>query len=195
MADAVWLLIRGVHPTLWAYRIRRRPQSVGRSPRCDIQVVHDTVSRQHAQVWISSDEIFIRDLKSRNGTFIGGSRVNQSRLAAGDSIQLGEVTLDLVQGSRDELRPSDAADSTTIYYKPMTGIAVEADVTVLSDGQRQVLHLLLQGLSEKQAAARLCISPHTVHAHAKRIYKELGVKSRAELFAKFLSGATRIVLD
>ncbi len=53
--------------------------------------------------------------------------------------------------------------------------------------QRQVLGELLNGLAEKQIAARLGISHHTVHAHVKSIYQRLNVSSRAELLVRCLN--------
>ena len=64
---------------------------------------------------------------------------------------------------------------------------LDAHLGSLSDGQRQVLRLLVQGASEKEAAAALCLSYHTIHTHVKQIYRLLGVSSRAELMAQFLS--------
>ncbi len=53
----------------------------------------------------------------------------------------------------------------------------------LSPRIREVLALLMEGLSEKQVAGRLGISPHTVHDHVKRLHKHFGVSSRGELLA------------
>lgn len=47
----------------------------------------------------------------------------------------------------------------------------------------EVEGLLLQGLSEKEVGTRLGLSPHTVHVHVKRLYRERGVESRPELMA------------
>jgi DNA-binding CsgD family transcriptional regulator len=49
---------------------------------------------------------------------------------------------------------------------------------------RQVLLCLLEGDSEKQAAARLNIRPATAHEYVKRLHRRLGVQSRGELFAR-----------
>lgn len=46
---------------------------------------------------------------------------------------------------------------------------------------QQVLACLLQGDSEKQAAARLGLSQHTVNRHVQRLYRRYGVRSRSEL--------------
>jgi LuxR family maltose regulon positive regulatory protein/two-component system response regulator NreC len=48
---------------------------------------------------------------------------------------------------------------------------------------REILTLLIRGHSEKDAAAALGLSRHTVHIHVTRMYQRLGVRSRAELLA------------
>jgi DNA-binding CsgD family transcriptional regulator len=54
----------------------------------------------------------------------------------------------------------------------------------LSPRQRQVLSLLQTGQSEKQIAADLDVSPHTVHDYVKALYRIHGVSSRSELLAQ-----------
>jgi DNA-binding CsgD family transcriptional regulator len=56
----------------------------------------------------------------------------------------------------------------------------------LSPRERQTLELLLTGNAEKQIAARLDISRHTVHVYVKSLYKRFGVNSRSELLAKWV---------
>jgi DNA-binding CsgD family transcriptional regulator len=48
---------------------------------------------------------------------------------------------------------------------------------------RETLECLLEGDGEKQAAARLGLSRHTVHEYVTALYRRLGVSSRAELMA------------
>lgn len=60
----------------------------------------------------------------------------------------------------------------------------------LSPREREVTMLLLSGLTEKQAAARLGLSPGTVRTHVVHAYQKLGVKRRSELSARVLGLAT-----
>ena len=53
--------------------------------------------------------------------------------------------------------------------------------------QRQTLDRLLAGDSEKQIAARLEVSKHTVHIYVKSLYRRFGVCSRGELLAQFVA--------
>src|SRR4051794_38370620 len=50
---------------------------------------------------------------------------------------------------------------------------------------RPVLRCLMQGASEKEVAAKLKLSRHTVHRYTQTIYRELDLNSRAELMAKY----------
>lgn len=51
----------------------------------------------------------------------------------------------------------------------------------LTTRERQVLRLLAMGVSTREAAARLTISPKTIETHRVRIYTKLGCKSAVEL--------------
>ena len=51
---------------------------------------------------------------------------------------------------------------------------------------RQTLECLLEGDSEKQVAARLGLSRHTVHEYVTALYRRFDVQSRGELMAFFL---------
>jgi hypothetical protein len=59
-------------------------------------------------------------------------------------------------------------------------------INVLPQRLRPVLRRLLAGDSEKQAALRLDLSPHTIHEYTKLLYRTFGVNSRGELLACFM---------
>ncbi|WP_432821354.1 response regulator [Trichloromonas sp.] len=52
---------------------------------------------------------------------------------------------------------------------------------VLSSREREVLRLVAEGLSSKEIADRLCVSPKTIETHRARIMKKLGLKTFADL--------------
>ena len=51
----------------------------------------------------------------------------------------------------------------------------------LTNRERDVLDLIVEGLIEDAIADRLSISPHTVRSHIKNLYEKLQVHSRAEV--------------
>jgi DNA-binding CsgD family transcriptional regulator len=56
----------------------------------------------------------------------------------------------------------------------------------LAPRQRQTLELLLQGLTDKEIALRLGISPYTVNQYTKAIYRHYDVPGRAPLISRLL---------
>ena len=53
-------------------------------------------------------------------------------------------------------------------------------ISPLSTRETEILHLLYRGNSAAQIADDLCISPHTVFTHIKKIYAKLHVNSRSQ---------------
>jgi DNA-binding CsgD family transcriptional regulator len=187
MIQSLWLTIRGLPPEVWSRRIKTRKQIIGRAPECAIQIFDERVSRHHAKIWERGGVAFIRDLKSRNGTFVEGERVERCTLLSGKSLRIGDITFEVIalqSAVRSDVFGS--VNATTVKHEIPLGV-INTNFGGLSDAQRQVLRLLVQGASEKGAAAALNLSYHTVHAHVKQIYRQMGVRSRLELMTFCLS--------
>ena len=60
-----------------------------------------------------------------------------------------------------------------------------ADVrAVLTDRELQILELVSQGLTVKQVASRIGLSPRTVETHIAKLYRKLGVRNRVQAVSK-----------
>ena len=70
---------------------------IGRSSDLDMVLVEDMVSRKHAKISVSDDQIVIQDLGSTNGTFVNGERIKKTRLRENDRILVGTSILKLVE--------------------------------------------------------------------------------------------------
>ncbi len=79
---------------------------VGRSSELDMVLVEDMVSRRHAKLTVTGDQIFIQDLGSTNGTFVNGEKIKRSRLSEGDRILIGTSIIKLV--AADGAAPAEA---------------------------------------------------------------------------------------
>lgn len=70
------------------------PLVIGRASDSGIVVREDAVSRQHAQVSPHAGGWQVEDLGSRNGTLVGGARIDaRQQLAEGDRLQVGSCEL------------------------------------------------------------------------------------------------------
>ena len=70
--------------------------SIGRFTGSKLVIEHSTLSRMHAIVRVSSEEMTIEDLGSENGTFVRETRIKpgaQVPFSAGDVVRVGEVIL------------------------------------------------------------------------------------------------------
>ena len=66
---------------------------LGRSPDSDIQIEHPTISSTHCEIVLANDGVTVRDCASANGTYVGGERVQEARLLAGQTLHLGKIEL------------------------------------------------------------------------------------------------------
>jgi two-component system response regulator DesR len=57
---------------------------------------------------------------------------------------------------------------------------VEIDVTTLSPREREVLDLIAGGSTNREIAAALHLSPHTIKEHTSSLYRKLKARNRAE---------------
>jgi hypothetical protein len=80
---------------------------IGRSSDLDMVLVEDMVSRKHARIAMQSDQIWIEDLGSTNGTFVNGEKIKRARLKEGDRVLIGTSILKLLAGDA----PRDGMDA------------------------------------------------------------------------------------
>ena len=65
------------------------PVVVGRSDEADVWLGDAWVSRSHCEIDVVDDSLVVRDLGSRNGTFVNGSRIEVSPFLPGDELTVG----------------------------------------------------------------------------------------------------------
>src|SRR5918998_1362748 len=78
-----------------------RSFKIGRGDQCQLRPNSDLVSREHAEIVVTDDRVTVRDLGSRNGTFVNGEVLTRERvLAHCDLLDVGPLTFTVaIQGS------------------------------------------------------------------------------------------------
>lgn len=98
---------------------------VGRSSDLDMILVEDMVSRKHARIACSQNEITIEDLNSTNGTFVNGEKIKRATLKEGDRVLIGTSILKVVATdfSNGQARPrvNEPVQRGTQNNKTMSG--------------------------------------------------------------------------
>lgn len=73
---------------------RGEEAGIGRAPDSTVRLVDDGVSRNHARLRLETDNPWVEDCGSRNGTFVNGARIRErTPLREGDKIQVGRTTV------------------------------------------------------------------------------------------------------
>jgi pSer/pThr/pTyr-binding forkhead associated (FHA) protein len=96
---------------------------IGRRQDCDLRIPLMPVSRRHCQLILNNESLKIRDLGSRNGTFLNGKRITDEIIAqAGDNITIGPLTFGIqINGQPKEfVSPVQPAQKPTPPEKPKT---------------------------------------------------------------------------
>lgn len=93
---------------MWALRILSGPQAgsvhtlkmgrnlIGRGPHCDIKMASSGVSKEHSEIHVYKDKILVVDLRSSNGTYLNGIKVQNGIVRLGDKISVHDIILDIV---------------------------------------------------------------------------------------------------
>jgi hypothetical protein len=87
-----YLLILGARPGEERRPIVRAKTSFGRK-EADVNLADPSVSATHFQIEAFGSEFFVRDLESRNGTYLNTNPIRYSQLLPGDQITAGRTTL------------------------------------------------------------------------------------------------------
>ena len=105
---------------------------LGRSTEVDLPLEDDTVSRRHARLFRERDCLWIRDLGSRNGTYVNGQQVRRARLRVGDRIALGSslIRVELTDPAKLKAAPPPALDDSP-RARSMTGNIEEIHLSVV----------------------------------------------------------------
>ena len=86
---------------------------IGRHSDLDMQLAEDMVSRRHAKLTISGNNVILEDMGSTNGTFVNGNRIKKVKLKLNDRILIGTSIAKLVDTEDTGQNMQDAARSAS----------------------------------------------------------------------------------
>lgn len=107
--------------------------SLGRDPSCTWVLSDPTISSKHARIEKKELGYLLRDLRSRNGTYLNGTKVIEAYLHEGDRIQIGQTHFEFShkRSPHDKIFPLQSKNkkwAETLDH--LTGLA-ESDLPVL----------------------------------------------------------------
>ena len=81
---------------------------IGRGETCDLRLVSDEISREHAAIVRRWDGVFVQDLGSKNGISVNERSVGEVRVRDGDLVRVGPAVLRLSDPADRYLREIEA---------------------------------------------------------------------------------------
>lgn len=97
---------------------------IGRSPKSDVMINHDSVSSAHGQIVRDGKRWKLMDLMSANGTFVNGKKCLTGYLSHGDSLRFGSVECRFVlPGESSGKKTSGSASRNTTKVAAIAFVA------------------------------------------------------------------------
>jgi EAL domain-containing protein (putative c-di-GMP-specific phosphodiesterase class I) len=113
------------------------PFRVGRDPKLELAVASVHVSKHHAEIYTDADGLRVRDLGSRNGTFVNRKPVADAPLCLGDVLHFGNAEYRVSLEEQTFADPQESAP-TLVHKGPLP--------QCFGDGARDMRELLREGL-------------------------------------------------
>lgn len=163
--------------------------TIGQSSTNDLPLAFDrTVSRVHAMLERVASRWCVRDLASRNGTFVNGERIWVERpLRSGDEIRVGAV--------RIVVRLDDQAAREDETVATQTGPELtrrEREVLVALCRPMFAGEVFREPASIRQIAAELVVSEAAVKQHLSRLYAKFRLYEREGRRTRLANDAIRL---
>lgn len=118
------LYVKPLHGEPYRFVLEKEVVTIGRSKKNDLVLADQWLSRIHAEIRRENARHYIRDLDSRNGTYVNGMRLSQRvPLQNGDVVTLGDQQIRFVH---------DASGSVILTETP-AGLDVEGTLVVSTE--------------------------------------------------------------
>jgi adenylate cyclase len=107
------LTVRPGTPDARTFTLKEGTNTIGRTPENDICVNDDSLSRAHARLDVRNGVTVLHDLRSTNGTFVDGTRVERMMLGGGHTLAFGNILCHYVFEPRISIQPPAPQPSAT----------------------------------------------------------------------------------
>ena len=173
------------------------PVLIGRGEECEFPLWDEVASRRHALLEVRSDGLWLVDLGSANGTWIGESSIDRRRLEGGERIRIGTTILRVEtdafrRRSTEVVKPDEESHRLQVLRRvPWNAVDLGAEVStdehrarrlnalldqvraiLAAEGGAAILPLFLDGGSDLIDAVGACAVPCALHT-GEPLWREL----------------------
>jgi uncharacterized membrane protein (DUF485 family) len=99
------------------YDLKMGKNVFGRGGISDLKIQSLGISKEHCEIHVYKDKMMIVDLKSSNGTFVNGVKIQNSIIRVGDKVSLFDVIMDIIPAP--DIRPKAAPKQEALENPPI----------------------------------------------------------------------------
>ena len=104
--------------------------TIGRKPDNDIQIDNLAISGHHAIITCITNDAFLEDQNSTNGTYLNGQPVKKNVLRNNDVIELGKYKIKFIaDDAKPALSPSEMIETAALKPFEMPGTATDVNAS------------------------------------------------------------------
>lgn len=179
MEDTWFLEGRDDDGKKWNIPLDTFPFLLGRSTNCNLSLTSSNISREHSNIYLKNNEIFVEDCHSTNGTILNGRKiVTGVRFFEKDKLNICGFEFKLIKEKEDY----DDRTVITLSTSPLEEYSSKFNLT---PRESELLGYLVKGLQTKEIASSMFISPGTAKNHILNLLKKTGTHSRLELIRSY----------
>lgn len=186
------------------YTIASSEVTVGRAPNNNIMLVDEKASRNHCVIVQQPDRTWmLRDLKSRNGTYVKGEPILEMRINYGDTFQIGNARLSLFSEESSAFETKNAIEAiheTSAPAAPREAVGVNEAFAgfakaAAEDTSKAILDMTAQFIGRLLPGVRVAIAMANDEGVAKPLafFNFISGSPQNELPGTFTSTANKLL--
>lgn len=173
------------------------PFRIGRSPEAELVLESPRVSKLHAEIDVNGHGYLIRDLGSRNGTFVNGERLHgERRLQPGDVLHLAHRELELVLAEDDEVSRDDSTLTGEPHGADADFYKATRDLYRILRGQRvSAVFQVITSLADGAVVGYEALGRHTLantDQDVSALFRIAGERGRAAQLSRIMRAAALV---
>lgn len=151
-------------PPVW---ILEKRFVIGSAPNCHLVLDHASVNPVHARLFTDQQQVVLQEADSDSVCLVNGKRATRKLLGAGDIVQIGELTLTILEGgvAANDTDHTDAPWLLVADNHWLRGMELPLGTGEHLLGRSKHCSLSLPGTHLAREHARLEISADAVHIH------------------------------
>jgi pSer/pThr/pTyr-binding forkhead associated (FHA) protein len=124
------LVVNPGTPQAWEIQLKPGPNSLGRGDTNDFKINDPSVSGSHCQIIVEDNTAVLMDSGSTNGTFVGGTRIQEHNLEHGKGVRLGNVDMIFYSGAEVQAATAETPPPQLAVRKAMRVAAPAVPVPI-----------------------------------------------------------------